>query len=80
MKLTTQVCLQNKIPLENYKDTLSQDVPEDIPTLSISNSDLEEELFEEENNSEADEESIEGEDHFDKENLVNKDNNNSSNE
>ena len=80
MKLTTQVCLPNKIPLANYKDTLSQVVPDDIPTLSISNSDIEEELSEEEDNSEAEEGSFEGEDHFDEENLVDKNKNNSSDE
>jgi hypothetical protein len=79
-QLTTQVCLENNISLDNYKETLSKEVPEEIPTLSISESDLEEDSSDEENNSGADEGSTEGEDHFDKENIADNDNNNSPNE
>ena len=46
--LTTQVCNENGIPLANYKDTLSQKVPEDTPKLLIPDSESEEEIFEEE--------------------------------
>ena len=74
-QLTTQVCLENKIPLENYKETLSQQVPEDLPLLPISESDLEGDISDYEHNFEVDEDSTEEEDHFDGQKTVDNDNN-----
>ena len=74
-QLTTQVCLENQISLENYKETLSKEVPEDLPLIPISESDLEGDISDYELNSDADEDSTEGEDHFDKDITVNNDNN-----
>ena len=73
-QLTTQVCLENKISLENYKETLSEKIPDDLPLLSISESDLENDGSDYDYDSEFDEDPAEEENHFDRNKPVNNDN------
>ena len=74
-QLTTQVCIENNISLENYKETLSEKIPKDFPLLPISESDLERDDSDDDHDSEVDEDSVEEEDHFDKDKTVDNDNN-----
>ena len=48
VKLTRKVCEDNGISLSKYRDTFSQPIPDDTPKLEISDSDIEDEFSEEE--------------------------------
>ncbi|KAI3840847.1 hypothetical protein MKW92_053528, partial [Papaver armeniacum] len=53
-KMTRKICEDNQIPLKKYQTLLSEEIPEDTPYLEIFDSEVEDDVSEEEK-----------EDHFD---------------